>query len=381
MPISSRFAHCLIYSSLICALSACGGGAYRDPTIDCLKKNPKASLDELKKCTTDTKTTPKPSPAATATPAPSPTSTGAPNNIRLSPPKQGLLSIGNNINLEYLDFGGKGEPVILLAGGGNTAYIYTRFAPMLSDQYRVIALSRRGYGASSQPSTGYDTATLSNDLHAAINALGLNRVTLIGHSIAGDEMTRFAALHPERVSRLVYLDAAYDRTAMLPVLLEKMPAIAEPEPTATQVASISGLQNYRQQTRGVRWPEEEIRALVKTTPQGEITEQVTPEHIEVQLITGVIAPDYSKVKAPALAIYAQPQKPSDVFPWLKPTDSQWLIAQTAINQTLLPAYQQQRDLFARTMAKQQTLVLPGANHYVFISHQDEVLRAIRAFMQ
>jgi pimeloyl-ACP methyl ester carboxylesterase len=64
------------------------------------------------------------------------------------------------------------------------------------------------------PETGYDTATLVEDIRQFLDALKIQRVILVGHSIAGDELTRFAVLHPDRVIKLVYLDAAYDRTRM-----------------------------------------------------------------------------------------------------------------------------------------------------------------------
>ncbi len=64
---------------------------------------------------------------------------------------------------------------------------------------------------SSQPEGGYDLARMVKDIAVVTEALKLNRINLVGHSIAGDEMTRFALTYPEKVKKLVYLEAAYDR--------------------------------------------------------------------------------------------------------------------------------------------------------------------------
>jgi pimeloyl-ACP methyl ester carboxylesterase len=76
----------------------------------------------------------------------------------------------------------------------------------------VLALTWRGHGKSDAPETGYDVDTLTEDVRQFLDAMKIERVMLVGHSMAGEELTRFAGLYPERVDRLVYLDAAYDRT-------------------------------------------------------------------------------------------------------------------------------------------------------------------------
>ena len=101
----------------------------------------------------------------------------------------------------------------MLAGHGDSAHVFDDFAPSLTSTFHVFALTRRGFGASAQPKAGYDLSTLVNDIARVVDALKLQRVYLVGHSIAGDEMTRFALTFPEKTGKLVYLDAAYDRVA------------------------------------------------------------------------------------------------------------------------------------------------------------------------
>ena len=61
--------------------------------------------------------------------------------------------------------------------------------------YRVVAYDRRGFGRSEQPWQGYDYDTLSDDLDALIKTLDLNAVTLVGFSMGGGEVARYAARH------------------------------------------------------------------------------------------------------------------------------------------------------------------------------------------
>ena len=62
---------------------------------------------------------------------------------------------------------------------------------LLEHGHRVITYDRRGFGKSSQPTTGYDYDTFANDLHTLLHTLGLREVTLVGHSMGTGEVTRY----------------------------------------------------------------------------------------------------------------------------------------------------------------------------------------------
>ena len=118
-----------------------------------------------------------------------------------------MVPVDKDVQLEVLDWGGTGRPLILLTGLGNTAHIYDDFAPKLS-QYHVYAITRRGFGASSVPETGYSVDRLADDVLAVLDALSIPKPIVAGHSIAGEELSSIATRHPERVAGLIYLDAA-----------------------------------------------------------------------------------------------------------------------------------------------------------------------------
>jgi pimeloyl-ACP methyl ester carboxylesterase len=118
----------------------------------------------------------------------------------------------NGIKLHYVDWGGTGDTILFLPGFNDSAHIYDKFAPRFIDHFHAIGLTRRGVGESDKPKEGYDASTRVEDIRQFLDSLGIKRVILIGHSMAGDELTLFATRYPQRTIKLVYLDAAYDRT-------------------------------------------------------------------------------------------------------------------------------------------------------------------------
>ena len=119
----------------------------------------------------------------------------------------------NEIKLHYLDWGGSGDVILFLAGMGCNAHIFNKYAPCFADKFHVMALTRRGRGESDHPDAGYDVDTLTEDIPQFLDALEIERVILVGHSMAHVELSHFTVLHPEKILKLVYLDAAYDRSS------------------------------------------------------------------------------------------------------------------------------------------------------------------------
>jgi pimeloyl-ACP methyl ester carboxylesterase len=116
----------------------------------------------------------------------------------------------NGVRLHYLDWGGKGETLLFLTALGGTANDFQPLAVRFTDHFHVLGLTRRGQGQSAKPDAGYDTSQLVEDIRAFLDQTKIKRATLVGYSMAGNELTEFAVLYPRRVVKLVYLDAAYD---------------------------------------------------------------------------------------------------------------------------------------------------------------------------
>lgn len=143
------------------------------------------------------------------------------------------------MRLEYRDWGGKGETLLFLTCLGGRAGDFQPLATHFTGSFHVLGLTRRGQGKSDKPSTGYDTETLTKDILDFLDAKHIQRAILVGYSMAGNELTELAGAHPERVAKLVYLDAAYDlaenaelgRKAQL-----NLPAFTDDKPTLELIA-------------------------------------------------------------------------------------------------------------------------------------------------
>jgi len=121
------------------------------------------------------------------------TRAGADLVIDPSPHKVSFVTVDKGVKLEVLDWGGSGPPLVFLAGLGNTAHNFDKFALNFTARHHVYGITRRGHGVSSTPlptPDNYDADRLGDDVIAAIDALKLEKPVLAGHSIAGEELTR-----------------------------------------------------------------------------------------------------------------------------------------------------------------------------------------------
>jgi non-heme chloroperoxidase len=95
------------------------------------------------------------------------------------------------VELYYEDHG-SGPPVIMIHGYPLSGRAWDKQLPaLLGTGYRVITYDRRGFGRSSQPTSGYDYDTFASDLNAVIETLDLSGVMLVGHSMGTGEVTRY----------------------------------------------------------------------------------------------------------------------------------------------------------------------------------------------
>ena len=120
-----------------------------------------------------------------------------------SPHQVQMVTVDEGVRLEVLDWGGTGRPIILLTGLGDTAHVFDDFALKLNTANHVYGITRRGFGASSKPASGFDADRLGDDVLGVAAALKLSRPVLVGHSIAGEELSSVGSRHPDRVAGLV----------------------------------------------------------------------------------------------------------------------------------------------------------------------------------
>lgn len=246
---------------------------------------------------------------------------------------EGFVDSGG-VELHYLDWGGEGRPLVLLAGLGGTAHLFRGLAPRLRERFRVAGLTRRGHGRSARPLDGYDLETLVGDIRGFLDALGLERAILVGHSFAG----------------LAYLD--YHRRAR------------------PDLASI--------------WCEAiEADRLEDMTIDGRLdppAARIRQREVGRRLFEGSVnvAPDYGAVAAPMLAIVpageSHPLAPADASEELLRAANQYWIGQH------LPWIRRRTQEFRSAAPDARVVELDTSNHTIFIAREDETVRAIFEFV-
>ncbi len=280
------------------------------------------------------------------------------------PPKSDFVTV-NGIKLHYLDWGGSGDTILFLPGFNDTAHVYDNFAPRFTDHFHAIGVTRRGVGESDKPKNGYDTSTRVEDIRQFLDALGIGRVILVGHSMAGDELTLFASRYPRRTIKLVYYDAAFDRT---------------PE---GWIAGLSDPTNKPGMMQRMR-----MEALdLPGASDIHVDNMPPPEEWAVLVAThkAVFAfrPDYTKVQAPALAFYAITGNQHYPTHWLpdRADTSVRAKAETWWREKGHSLLRQSVDQFRREIPHGEIIELNDAPHYVFLGDTaDEVAEKTRAFL-
>jgi pimeloyl-ACP methyl ester carboxylesterase len=288
---------------------------------------------------------------------------------------KGFIEVSQNIRLEVLDWGGSGRPLVLLAGGGDTAHVFDDFAPKLTSDFHVYGITRRGFGESSfaEPASGADT--FGDDVLAVLDALKLDRPVVAGHSIGGQELSSIGTRYPNRVSALVYLDAAYPYAfdnGKVPTFEEisKIGFPRTPPPTDDDLATFEALRQYYVRMLGFTYPESELRQKRSATPEGGVGP--TRSFPGGRFLTAGMK-RYVQIRTPSLFLVSS-QSPGR---WVETTTDPVIKEQIA---GLSAFTDRQAKAVEDGLPGARVVRLPDANHYVFLSNEADVLREMRAFL-
>ena len=112
----------------------------------------------------------------------------------------------DGLNFHYRDWGGSGQPLLLLHGLASTCHIWDMVAPILAQNHRVVALDQRGHGETDKPSYGFDFASVTQDALGLINHLGGDAPIVVGHSWGGSVALELAVRAPKSVKGMAWID-------------------------------------------------------------------------------------------------------------------------------------------------------------------------------
>ncbi len=98
---------------------------------------------------------------------------------------------------------GSGPALLLLHGIGDSSEGWRPLLPALAEHFTVIAPDLLGHGASAKPRADYSVAAYANGMRDLLDVLGIDRATVVGHSLGGGVAAQIAYQYPERCERLV----------------------------------------------------------------------------------------------------------------------------------------------------------------------------------
>jgi pimeloyl-ACP methyl ester carboxylesterase len=122
-----------------------------------------------------------------------------------------------------------GDAIVLLHGWPDSWFSFSRILPLLPTRYRVYAFDQRGFGESDRPGAGYAIEELASDVVAFLDAVGVERATIVGHSLGSFVARRVAVAQATRVNRLVLIGSGF--SALNDVTSDVRTALADlPDP-------------------------------------------------------------------------------------------------------------------------------------------------------
>jgi len=298
-----------------------------------------------------------------------------------SPHRVRFVSVERGVELEVLDWGGSGRAIVLLAASGCTAHEFDDFALKLTDHYHVYGITRRGFGSSDYVAGEYGIDLLGNDVLAVMATLELDRPVLVGHSFAGGELSSVATRYPNRVAGLIYLDAAYPvafdngKGMTMAEFQEIVRSPPPPAPKTADLASFNALQKYYERIEGIRLPEAELRQEWETTTDGQVGKRRSfPGSPALMMGTK----KHTDIPAPALFIFANPHS---LGPWLDNNRDASMHTAVKTYSAKFEAYtRKQAEAIREAVHTARVVTIPGANHFVFISNETDVLREMHSFL-
>jgi pimeloyl-ACP methyl ester carboxylesterase len=213
----------------------------------------------------------------------------------LSRPSAGHLDLTTGVRLYHRIQGDPGgEALVLVHGWPDSWYSFSRVLALLPQRYRAVAMDLRGFGRSDRPDAGYAMDDLAADVLAALDALGIQRAALIGHSMGTFVARRAAQLAPDRVAKLVLIGSAAtpvnDVTREVAALLTDLP---DPVPLAFA-------REFQASTVHARLPDAFFDGIVAESA-------AAPEHVWRKAFDGLMAfddtADLARITAPTLLVW------------------------------------------------------------------------------
>lgn len=222
-----------------------------------------------------------------------------------------LTTPTTGLTLHYRDWGGSGQPILLLHGLASSSRIWDLVAPRLRAIGRVVALDQRGHSLSDKPDAGYDYAKIVADVAGAVQVLGLDRPVVVGHSWGAGVALAYAAADPGCAGVVLVDGGVVDMQARPGATWEEIAQrLAPPDLSHLRMSDLVGYMG----SGPLAHLDEAFRraffgSLMEEQPDGTIRPRLTRAR-HMQILRGMwdarVAPTLAQVACPILIILAQP---------------------------------------------------------------------------
>jgi pimeloyl-ACP methyl ester carboxylesterase len=222
----------------------------------------------------------------------------------------------SGVTLRVREWPGDGPPILLLHGLASNSRIWDDVAARLAGRFHVAAIDQRGHGLSDRPTDGFGFEKVAGDVKAVADALGLDRLTAMGHSWGGNVALVFATTYPERTRGLVLVDGGFIEPRANPDMTWERIQVELAPPDLTMLTFQDLLERVRSGDAGSYWGpavEATMRTSFEDGPEGRIRPRLTREnHLLIlrdlwDLRSSTLFP---KVQCPTLLVPARRSNPT-----------------------------------------------------------------------
>jgi 3-oxoadipate enol-lactonase len=259
----------------------------------------------------------------------------------------------NNIELYYETYGA-GQPLVLISGLGYPLWQWHKMVPFLEEHFQVITFDNRGVGQSDKPTGPYTAQMLAADTAGLLDALGIEKAIIAGHSMGGFIAQAMALEFPQKVAKLILCSTNFGGPHHVPVTPEAMKVLTDVTSDA-----LTRLKNGLIVSTAPEWSEKNPE-MIEEWVKWRIANPIDPAPYQAQLAIG-------------LGLMSEAASFENKLPRLNvPT----LILFGAHDKVVPPA---NASLLAEKIADSKVVIFPDAGHFFPIEIAEAAAHAIVEF--
>ncbi len=259
----------------------------------------------------------------------------------------------NGIEL-YYELHGEGRPLVLISGIGYSLWQWHRMVPFLEKYFQVIAFDNRGAGQSDKPAGPYSARMLAADTAGLLDALGIEKAIILGHSMGGFIAQAMALDFPSKVERLILCSTNFGGPRAIPVTPEAMKVLSDVTSDA-----LSRFKNGLVVSTAPGWAERNPQVLDEWI-RWRVANPVDPAPYQAQMAIGLsLIPEAAAFESKLHRI-----------------ESPTLILFGAHDKVVPP---ENADLLARQIPNSKVIIFPDAGHFFPIEIPEDAARALVEF--